>query len=157
MFLDASTQHLDTPCDNKQMTPLHAAITRGHCNTAAILIYAFRFTESNVNALDSDGKTPLHYAAQDGNYKCLMVRGACLAVCGSLTHSRHCGLTRALRRGTPSLQTLMHAGAEASIEDDMGNTAYTLAQAGDHQDIMTALSSSGYLLRVVARLFGAKA
>ena len=89
-----------------------------------------------------------------------MVRGACLApaaVCGSLTPSRHCGLTRALRRGTSSLQTLMHVGANASIVDDMGNTAYTLAQAGDHQDIMVALSISGYLLRTVAQLFGAKA
>ena len=55
------------------------------------------------------------------------------------------------------MQTLMHAGAEQPIEDDMGNTAYTLAQAGDHQDIMAALSISGYLLRSVARLFGAKA
>jgi phosphoribosylpyrophosphate synthetase len=38
---------------------------------------------------------------------------------------------------------LMNAGANASIVDDMGNTAYTLAEAGDHQDIMTALSISG--------------
>jgi ankyrin repeat protein len=121
MFLDASDQHLNTPCDKKQMTPLHAAMSQGNCNTAAILINA----GANVDALDSDGKTPLHYAAQDGNYKCLM--------------------------------TLMHAGADASIADDMGNTAYTLAQAGDHQDIMTALSISGYLLRFVAQLFGAKA
>jgi len=121
MFLDASTEHLDTPCENKQMTPLHAAMSQGHCNTAAILIDA----GADVNALDSDGKTPLHYAANDGNYKCIM--------------------------------TLMHAGADASIEDDTGNTAYTLAQAGDHQQIMTALSISGYLLRSVARLFGAKA
>ena len=52
------------------------------------------------------------------------------------------------------MQTLMHVGADASIVDDMGNTAYTLAQAGDHQKIMTALSISGYLLRFVARLFG---
>ena len=51
----------------------------------------------------------------------------------------------------------MHAGADASIEDDMGSTAYTLAQAGDHHDIMSALSISGYLLRSVARLVGAKA
>ena len=55
------------------------------------------------------------------------------------------------------MQTLMHVGADASIEDGMGNTAYALAQAGDHQDIMTALSISGYLLRSVARLVGAKA
>ena len=99
MFLAASLDHLNTPCDNKQMTPLHAAMSQDHCNTAAILIV----TRANVDALDSDGKTPLHYAAKNGNYKCLMVRGACLApaaVCGSLIHSRHCGLTRALRRGT---------------------------------------------------------
>ena len=56
-----------------------------------------------------------------------------------------------------SLQTLMHADADELMEDDMGNTAFSLAQAGDHQDIMTALSISGYLLRSVARLFGAKA
>jgi ankyrin repeat protein len=87
MFLNASVEHLNTPCDNKQMTPLHAAMSQGNCNTAAILINA----GGNVDALDSDGKTPLHYAAGNGNYKCLMVRGAspCLApaaVCGSLPH-----------------------------------------------------------------------
>ena len=98
-FLEASIQHLNTPCDHKQMTPLHGAISQNHCNTAAILVEAGAI----VDALDADGKTPLHHAAENGNYKCLMVRGACLApaaVCGSLIHSRHCGLTRALRRGT---------------------------------------------------------
>ena len=35
---------------------------------------------------------------------------------------------------------LTNAGASESIVDDTGNTAYTLAEAGDHQDIMTALS-----------------
>jgi ankyrin repeat protein len=72
MFLDASVEHLNTPCDNKQMTPLHAAMSRDHCSTAAILIDA----GANLDAMDSDGQTPLHYAAKDGNYKCLMVRGA---------------------------------------------------------------------------------
>jgi hypothetical protein len=48
---------------------------------------------------------------------------------------------------------LMNAGVNASIVDDMGNTAYTLAEAGDHQDIMAALSIGGYLLQFVAKLF----
>jgi ankyrin repeat protein len=117
MFLDASMEHLNTPCDNKQMTPLHGAVSQHHCNTAAILIAA----GANLNALDYNGQTPLHYAAKDGSYKCLMM--------------------------------LMNAGVNASIVDDMGNTAYTLAEAGDHQDIMAALSIGGYLLQFVAKLF----
>jgi hypothetical protein len=73
IFLKASTKRLNTPCDYNRMTPLHAAVARGHCSTVAIL------TEygADVNAVDSDGKTPLHYAAKRHHYKCLMVRRPC--------------------------------------------------------------------------------
>jgi len=73
IFLKASTKHLDTPCDNNRMTPLHAAVARGHCSTVAILTAA----GADVDAVDADGKTALHYAAKKRHYKCLMVRGPC--------------------------------------------------------------------------------
>ena len=66
MFLDASLEHLDTPCDDGQMTPLHAAVYNEHCKTAAILI---KFG-ANVDALDGYGLTPLHYAANLGATAC---------------------------------------------------------------------------------------
>jgi len=38
----------------------------------------------------------------------------------------------------------MAAGADASLEDDVGNTAYHYALAGDHRAIMAALAVSTY-------------
>jgi hypothetical protein len=79
------------------------------------------------------GKTPLRHAAGGGYYKCLMVRGAGLApatVCGavvvpSLAHSRHGGLTRALRWAARAChcRPLMHVGAK--IED---NSCHALSE-----------------------------
>jgi len=120
MFLTASTEHLDTTAAYYQMTPLHAAVSRGHSRTVSVLASFGAY----VNALDSDNRTPLHYAAKSGHFKCANVRafpprGVALSCrCavtalsrtthepGSashkppwrsplLTHSRHCGLTRA--------------------------------------------------------------
>jgi len=115
MFLTASTEHLDTVCDYYHMAPLHAAVSRGHSRTTSVLT-SFG---ANVNALDSDKMTPLHYAAKSGHFKCAKVRAQFLSCPGPvlsqrrhepsrvrprttfvrqsalLTHSRHCGLTRA--------------------------------------------------------------
>ena len=38
------------------------------------------------------------------------------------------------------LQTLLAAGADVSLEDDVGNTAYDYALRGDHQAIMAVLA-----------------
>jgi len=75
MFLTASTEHLDTVCDYYHMTPLHAAVSRGHSRTTSVLT-SFG---ANVNALDSENMTPLHYAAKSGHFKCaktLLTAGA---------------------------------------------------------------------------------
>lgn len=70
LYLTASIEHLDTPVDYYAMTPLHAAVSRGHCATAAVLT-GFG---ANVNAVDSDNMTPLHYAAKNGHSTCTQVR-----------------------------------------------------------------------------------
>ena len=115
MFLTASTEHLDTPANFYHMTPLHAAVSRGHSRTTSVLT-SFG---ANVNALDSDNMTPLHYAVKSGHFKCAKVRARFVSRPGPvaapvtnqarsrprttsvrrqsplLTHSRHHGLTRA--------------------------------------------------------------
>ena len=58
MFLDASLEHLNTPCDNKHMTPLHAAVSQDHCNTAAILINAAANDECDAACAASVGALP---------------------------------------------------------------------------------------------------
>jgi len=72
VYLDASTEHLNTNAEYHLMTPLHAAVSRGHCGTVGILTAA----GADVNAEDSEHMTPLHYAANGGHYNCLVVRSA---------------------------------------------------------------------------------
>ena len=72
IYLDASTEHLNTAAQYHSMTPLHAAVSQGHCRTVLILTAA----GANVDAVDSDRMTPLHYAANGGHYSCVVVRSA---------------------------------------------------------------------------------
>jgi len=75
MFLTASTDFMDTSSDYYHMSPLHAAVSRGHSRTTSVLT-SFG---AKVNALDSENMTPLHYAAKIGHFKCaktLLAAGA---------------------------------------------------------------------------------
>ena len=115
MFLDASLEHLDTPCSAcchapgpppSSMMPLHAAVLHEHCKTAAILI---KFG-ANVDALDGYGRTPLHYAANLGATACA--------------------------------EDLIAAGADVTLADNYAFTALGNAEYYDHSGIVDAINDA---------------
>jgi hypothetical protein len=91
------------------------------------------------------GLRPHDTAAPRGERRPLQLSRGKLCACGRCVSPLGgcprtiCGLTRALH-GWCTLQSLMAAGADASLEDDLGNTAYDYALTGEHRAIMAALA-----------------
>ena len=50
--------------DTKGLTPIHLAVGFGHVAAAQVLL---GYTGANVNCVDNEGLTPLHYAKKDEN------------------------------------------------------------------------------------------
>jgi hypothetical protein len=167
VYLNASIEHLNTAADYHLMTPLHAAVSQDHCSTVRILTAA----GADVDAVDSDHMTPLHYAANGGHYSCLVVRSIravavvnsrCVPTSNKRLHRRtvtvfslslfsvfslatqwtDASATWLVYTRPGLLQTLMAAGADVSLEDGLGKTAYYYALTGEHRAIMAALAAN---------------
>jgi len=141
-FLD--TRHLSSKVKGTLahgITPLHRASFgfSGDLETAQTLISA----GANVNAVNSNGASPLHIAA----LRCHALVPALLAA-GAHVNARD------NKRRTPlhwaassenalSTRLLLAAGGDVHATDDAGQTACHLAAPGDALDIVDALIQAG--------------
>ncbi|MCG8340328.1 MAG: ankyrin repeat domain-containing protein, partial [Cytophagales bacterium] len=118
------------------MTALHLAAKNNHEEVVGTLINS---SENTINAQDTNGKTPLHWAAENGCYE----SASLLLDKGKVDTQDKIGRTALIRAAIKGQATivslLLQKGAKVDIKDDLGRTALIWAGENQHSEVVSLL------------------
>lgn len=109
-------------CGTDDWTPLHLACVSGSSRAVAALVEG----GANVDAVARNGNTPLHLALTP--------------LLGKQYGDLH---SESIRRVRATLELLLQAGADPSIQNAGGHTALTIAESRDASELARLLQSFG--------------
>ncbi len=106
---------------------------------------------ANVNARDNDGKTPLMYAAERGDYKSLQLLLEAGAEINAVDNYGNSALIYAANSGNKkTLETLGNAGIDPNIANKRGRTALMYIADRDYFSTTTKPERVAYLIGIGA-------
>ena len=135
--------------DNESRTPLHGAVGCGRVEVVGVLLEH----GANVSAEDNQGRTPLHVAADYGNAD--VDEGGVGVDEGIVFVDTDEGIVEAdgrrlqderrlhYERRLQIVRVLVEHGANLGAQDEEGRTAFQIASAKGHNEMMRLLSEHG--------------
>lgn len=129
-----------TEYDDQKLTLLHHAAFAGNESFVKLLLAAPSTQQVSIDALDAEGWTPLHYAADRGHagvVRLLLEEGA--NVNARDTSKRTPLHLAALSGRTDAVAALLREGASKTAKNAVGMTPLECARAADQADIAVLL------------------
>ena len=152
--LDGVKRLLENESPQGRISFLNHSFRYGFNNYASPLIFAVLFCETDetdivkylikvkagLGLTDSDGPTPLHYAAKEGNLEIVKVLVEAKSDLNESSDLGHSALHAAIEKEAISvIQVLLSAKAEVDLKDSDGVTALQLAVDKNRADIVQTL------------------
>jgi len=126
--------------DEAGWTPLHSAVSSGHCEVVAILLEQ----GADPNALTQQGRTSLHYLKGNSQVAQLLVKHASVDALNAKDEVGSTALCRAATLGhVDVISILLNAGANINLANTNGNTPLHLACYEGIQNAATLLLKAG--------------
>lgn len=121
-------------------TPLHRAV--GGKSTTATTFLIER--GAGVNLEDNAGRTPMHWAAIVGSPECGEILKANQGSINPLTKTGKTPLHMSAEAGHLTfVQFIVKSGADTTVKDGKGLTAFDLAKKEGHKDVMALVKPAG--------------
>ncbi|ROL44610.1 Transient receptor potential cation channel subfamily A member 1 [Anabarilius grahami] len=124
-------------------SPLHYASSKGYFRIIRLIVQVIG--QQELNAMDEEGNTPLHWAVQKdqpGSCSVLLTLGADPNI---LNNSQQAPLHMAVSLGKTFVveQLVSHKQTDVNLEGDMGNTPVILASSLDNHEALVILYKHG--------------
>ncbi|XP_051878576.1 transient receptor potential cation channel subfamily A member 1-like [Pristis pectinata] len=132
--------------DERKSTPLHHAAGAGHLNILTLIIGHANFEVLNV--IDSNGNTPLHWAAEKDQahiVQTLLNRGANPNILNNI-HLSPLHVAVSLNQNAVVKALASHKSTDLNLEGDLKNTPLMLACSKDNAEGLSILLKHGALL-----------
>ena len=134
--------------DDRKNTSLHAAAGGGHPSVLQLIIESTSWTgltraKPNVNARNSQGMTPLHWAAFFGHTqaaKLLLEAGANIEACDDKNRTPMSSTAMSDAQDPDTIRLLAESGANVLHADERGKTPLHLAVVCDKESSVRALT-----------------
>lgn len=124
---------------------LCTAASAGDVKACEKLLRGGLFTRAvDVNVRDKDGRTPLHYAAENGHIAVIRMFSERHAILNVKDRDGRTPLHGAAGAGQiEAVRVLLSLGASVNVEDGRGNTAFMLAMDGGYVGVASLLRTNG--------------